>query len=128
MNAGPETLQNGGAAFATAHWSVVLAAQGRSAAAEEALEKICRSYWRPLYGFVRRQGTAPEEAGDLTQSFFARLLERRDLDAVRREKGVVRFGAKIFEREDRDAFLGENGRAGSIIVPVPAATALIFGR
>ncbi len=90
VNSLPELGQNGSAAFLTTHWSVVLTAQGGSPTAEEALEKICRSYWRPLYGFVRRQGTAPEEAEDLTQSFFARLLERRDLDAVRREKGRLR--------------------------------------
>ena len=65
-------------------------AQGESASAEEALEKLCRIYWWPLYGFVRRQGYAPEEAQDLTQGFFAMLLERRDLDAVRREKGRLR--------------------------------------
>jgi RNA polymerase sigma factor (sigma-70 family) len=81
---------DGAVAFATTHWSVVLAAQGESVAADEALEKLCRNYWRPLYGFIRRQGSSPEEAQDLTQSFFARLLERRDLDAVRREKGRLR--------------------------------------
>ena len=77
-------------AFVTTQWSVVLAAQGPSAAAQEALETLCRRYWRPLYGFVRRRGVSPEEAEDLTQAFFARLLERRDLDAVRREKGRLR--------------------------------------
>ncbi len=77
-------------AFVTTHWSVVLAAQDRSPAAEAALEKLCRTYWWPLYGFVRRQGYRPEEAQDLTQGFFAMLLERRDLDVVRREKGRLR--------------------------------------
>src|SRR5437016_4771469 len=82
--------QNGAVAFTTTHWSVVLEAQGRSPAAEAALEKLCRTYWRPIYGFVRRQGVGTEEAKDLTQGFFALLLERRDLDAVRREKGRLR--------------------------------------
>jgi RNA polymerase sigma factor (sigma-70 family) len=69
----------------------VLAAQGQStAAAQTALETLCRNYWRPLYGFVRRSGLGREEAEDLTQAFFARLLERRDLDAVRKEKGRLR--------------------------------------
>ncbi len=87
----PAANRNGAVAFVTTHWSVVLAAQeGLSPAAEEALEKLCRSYWWPLYGFVRRQGYGPEEAQDLTQGFFASLLERRDLDAVRREKGRLR--------------------------------------
>jgi RNA polymerase sigma-70 factor (ECF subfamily) len=53
---------------------VVLAAQGQSPAAQEALEKLCRNYWRPLYGFVRRQGFSPEEAEDLTQSFSRALF------------------------------------------------------
>jgi len=77
-------------AFVTTHWSVVLTAQGQSAAAQEALEKLCRTYWWPLYGFVRRNGYTPEEAQDLTQGFFALFLERRDLEAVRREKGRLR--------------------------------------
>jgi RNA polymerase sigma factor (sigma-70 family) len=83
-------MQNGAAAFTTTHWSVVLTAQGESPAAKEALEKLCRTYWWPLYGYVRRQGYTPEEAQDLTQGFFALLLERKDFDAVRREKGRLR--------------------------------------
>jgi len=81
---------NGPIPFATTHWSVVLAAQARSPAAEEALEKLCRTYWRPVYSFIRREGTGPEEAEDLTQGFFALLLERRNFDAVRKEKGRLR--------------------------------------
>ena len=76
-----------GVAFTTTHWSVVLEAQGPTAGAQAALAKLCTTYWRPIYGFVRRQGAGPEEAKDLTQGFFALLLERRDLDAVRKEKG-----------------------------------------
>src|SRR5437762_12193403 len=84
------SAQNGAIAFTTTQWSVVLDAQGESPSAQQALEKLCRTYWWPLYGFVRRQGYSPEEAQDLTQGFFAMLLERRDLDAVRREKGRLR--------------------------------------
>jgi len=83
-------VEHGPTAFTTTHWSVVLAAQGRSPAADEALEKLCRVYWWPLYGFVRRNGYKPEESQDLTQGFFALLLERRDLDVVRQEKGRLR--------------------------------------
>jgi RNA polymerase sigma factor (sigma-70 family) len=83
-------LRGSAAGFTTTHWSVVLEAQGESPAADQALEKLCRTYWWPLYGFVRRQGYSPEEAQDLTQGFFAMLLERRDLNAVRREKGRLR--------------------------------------
>jgi RNA polymerase sigma factor (sigma-70 family) len=85
-----KTVNGGAATFTTTHWSVVLAAQGPSPAAEEALEKLCRTYWRPIYGFVKRQGIKPEEAKDLTQGFFALLLERRDLETVRKEKGRLR--------------------------------------
>jgi RNA polymerase sigma-70 factor (ECF subfamily) len=85
-----QSTQNGAAAFTTTHWSVVLAAQGESTEADAALEKLCRTYWWPLYGFVRREGYKPEEAQDLTQAFFARLLERRDLETVRQERGRLR--------------------------------------
>jgi RNA polymerase sigma factor (sigma-70 family) len=85
-----ETTHGGATAFTTTHWSVVLAARGQSPAAQEALEKLCRTYWWPIYGFIRRQGYKPEEAQDLTQAFFARLLERRDLETVRQERGRLR--------------------------------------
>ena len=88
---GSETTgPHGDAIFSTTNWSVVLEAQGQSPAAQEALEKLCRTYWRPVYSFVRREGVRTEEAEDLTQSFFALLLERRNFDAVRREKGRLR--------------------------------------
>ena len=76
--------------FDTTHWSVVLAARGESADAQEALEKLCRVYWYPLYAFVRRQGHSPEDAEDLIQGFFARLLQRKDLETVQRERGRFR--------------------------------------
>ena len=90
MNATASEPGAGGGAFVTTRWSVVLAAQGESPAAEQALEKLCRTYWWPLYSFVRRNGSNPEEAQDLTQDFFARLLKRRDFDAVQQEKGRLR--------------------------------------
>ena len=68
----------------------MLEAQGDSPAAREALEKLCRTYWRPIYSFLRRQGIGPDEAEDLTQGFFALLLERKDLNTVRKEKGRLR--------------------------------------
>ncbi len=65
------------AIFATTHWSAVLeAGKGDSPAASAALEELCRTYWYPLYAFVRREGHSPEEAEDLTQSFFQRLLQK----------------------------------------------------
>lgn len=77
--------------FAATRWSVVLAA-GRddSAGARDALEHLCRTYWYPLYAFVRRQGRSPEDAQDLTQAFFARLIAKRDLADVDRAKGRFR--------------------------------------
>jgi DNA-directed RNA polymerase specialized sigma24 family protein len=83
-------IQNGAVAFTTTHWSVVLEAQGESPAAQEALEKLCRIYWRPLYAFVRRQGLSPEDAQDMIQEFFAGFLRRKNLKTVRREKGRLR--------------------------------------
>src|SRR5467141_2774681 len=89
LSATGETV-HGPALFATTHWSVVREAQGESPAAQEALEKLCRTYWRPIIAFLRRQGRPPEEAEDITQGFFAQILDRRSLDAVRKEKGRLR--------------------------------------
>lgn len=77
--------------FATTHWSVVLAAGGSaSPQAGEALEKLCHTYWYPLYAYVRRQGHSPEDAQDLTQEFFARLLEKQFFRQARPERGRFR--------------------------------------
>ncbi len=84
------TGPRGRAIFSTTNWSVVLEAQGQSPAAQEALEKLCHTYWRPVYSFIRREGTVHEEAEDLTQAFFALLLQRRNFDDVRKEKGRLR--------------------------------------
>jgi len=84
------TGPRGRAIFSTTNWSVVLEAQGRSPAAQEALEKLCHTYWRPVYSFIRREGTGHEEAEDLTQAFFALLLQRRNFDDIRKEKGRLR--------------------------------------
>jgi RNA polymerase sigma factor (sigma-70 family) len=105
----------GGAAFTTTHWSVVLEAQGESPAAQEALEKLCRTYWRPIFAFLRRHGIPPEEAEDITQGFFAELLERRSLSAVRKEKGRLRSfllgGLKYFlANEERRTMAVKRGK------------------
>ena len=106
---------HGPVAFTTTHWSVVLEAQGESPAAKEALEKLCRTYWRPIFAFLRRQGIPPEEAEDITQGFFAELLERRSLSAVRKEKGRLRSfllgGLKYFlANEERRAMAVKRGK------------------
>ncbi len=75
--------------FATTHWSVVLAtAQSPQAAA--ALEKLCRTYWYPLYVYVRRRGHSPEDAQDLTQQFFAMLLQKEYLRLADPARGRFR--------------------------------------
>ena len=77
--------------FETTRWSVVLAAGGSdSAAARQALSTLCETYWYPLYAYVRRRGATADDAKDLTQSFFASLLDRRDFDDLRRERGKFR--------------------------------------
>jgi RNA polymerase sigma-70 factor (ECF subfamily) len=76
--------------FATTHWTAVLAAGKDSAQAAAALEELCRTYWYPLYAYVRRQGHSKEDAEDLTQAFFARFLEKNYLEGLRSEKGRFR--------------------------------------
>ena len=78
-------------AFVTTHWSVVLSAQEKdSSRAAKALETLCRTYWYPLYAYARRRGHSPHNAEDLTQEFFARLLQKDYLKSVAQEKGKFR--------------------------------------
>jgi len=78
-------------AFSTTHWSVVQGAgQSDLAGVTAALERLCRTYWYPIYAFVRRRGSDPHEAEDLTQAFFAFLLEKDTLKKVDRQKGKFR--------------------------------------
>ena len=80
-----------GRRFDTTHWSVItLAGDARSPQSAAALEKLCRTYWPPLYAFIRRQGHTEEDAQDLTQEFFARLLERNEFESVDPRKGKFR--------------------------------------
>ncbi len=77
--------------FATTRWSVVVAARGEDhAPAERALEELCSAYWYPLYAYVRRRGHSREDAEDLTQSFFAKFLERKNLAGLDAERGRFR--------------------------------------
>jgi RNA polymerase sigma-70 factor (ECF subfamily) len=79
-----------GTPFATTHWSVVLATGAPNSEADAALETLCRTYWYPLYAYVRRAGHSPENAKDLTQEFFARLLAKNYLTLARPERGRFR--------------------------------------
>jgi RNA polymerase sigma factor (sigma-70 family) len=114
--------QYGPTAFTTTHWSIVLEAQGESPAAQEALEKLCRIYWRPIYSFLRRQGISADDAQDLTQGFFASLLEHRNLNAVRKEQGRLRsylLGAlKYFLGEERRRAMAIKRGKGQRLIPL----------
>ena len=89
--ASPLPAVENAAAFSTTHWSVIVeAAKNDSTASAEALEKLCRIYWYPLYAFGRRCGCSPEDAEDLSQGFFARLIEKESLKTVGPEKGKFR--------------------------------------
>ncbi len=82
---------NAAGVFATTHWSVVLAAGDPSTAnAQTALEALCRTYWYPLYAYVRRKGYNLHDAQDLIQEFFARLLGRNYLSVADRNRGKFR--------------------------------------
>jgi RNA polymerase sigma-70 factor (ECF subfamily) len=86
-----ESPPAGAEQFATTHWSMVLAARDRALPqAATALADLCGTYWYPLYAFVRRRGHTVEEAQDLTQEFFLRLLEKDYLQVVDRSKGRFR--------------------------------------
>jgi len=88
----PGTLQEGGAAFNTTHWTLVLRARESDPTerAREALSDFCESYWPPLYTFLRLRGHASPEAQDLVQGFFAHLLEKNTLSRADKEKGRLR--------------------------------------
>ncbi|PYJ73716.1 MAG: hypothetical protein DME75_00835 [Verrucomicrobia bacterium] len=74
----PGTLQEGGASFATTHWSeVARCALTDVPSATDALAQLCETYWPPIYSFIRRRGYPPPDAQDLTQSFFAFFLRTK---------------------------------------------------
>lgn len=76
--------------FATTQWSLVLRANRSSESSTVALQTLCERYWYPLYAYVRRRGVASHAAQDLTQEFFARLLEKNSLAAASPERGRFR--------------------------------------
>jgi len=77
--------------FATTHWSVLRsAAEAESGGGMEAVERLCRSYWQPVFNYVRRKGYSVADAQDLTQGFFAKLLEKNFWARADREKGRFR--------------------------------------
>ena len=77
--------------FQTTRWSLVLTARDDARVdSERALAELCQGYWQPLYAYVRRQGHGADQACDLTQGYFLRLLEKRFLDDVKPEAGRFR--------------------------------------
>ena len=107
--------------FASTHWSVVLAArESDQPSAAEALEKLCRTYWPPLYAFIRREGYPEAEAKDLTQEFFLRLIDREFLQRLRHQQGKFRSFLlaflKNFLLEQRGKSKAQKRGGGKIIV------------
>jgi DNA-directed RNA polymerase specialized sigma24 family protein len=117
----------GGGHFVTTHWSAVLAA-GRedSAAARQALEELCRTYWAPLHAYARRRGYSPDAAADLTQGFFTRLIASRDLAQVDPAKGRFRSfllaSLKHFLANDWDRAQAQVRGGGTVHVPLDPAS------
>ena len=113
--------------FVTTHWSVVLTAgRNDTTRARAALENLCQTYWHPLYAYVRRRGYSSEDAQDLTQAFFARLLERNAVAAVAPEKGRFRSfllaSMNHFLADERDKARAQK-RGGGRIVPLDLPSA-----
>ena len=104
--------------FATTRWTLVRAAgQAASPLADQALESLCAAYWFPLYAYVRRHGFSKEDAEDLTQAFFAKLLARQDFTGLNQENGRFRAfllaALKNFLANERDR-AGRLKRGGNI--------------
>ena len=127
------TLQEGGAAFQTTRWTLVLRARESdpTETARRALSDFCEAYWPPLYAFLRRRGHAPPEAQDLVQGFFAHLLEQNTLSRADQKKGRLRtflLGSLqnfLFNEYDRARALKRGGghRIVSIDEHLPEAEA-----
>lgn len=93
--------------FVTTRWSLVLAAgEQPNPGSEEALARLCEMYWYPVYAFIRRQGCRPDDSADLTQAFFARVLEKhyfRDADRARgRFRAFLCASIRHFVSNERD--------------------------
>jgi RNA polymerase sigma-70 factor (ECF subfamily) len=121
------TTPTDGGQFASTRWTQILAAAAPAHPdAREALASLCRTYWPPLYAFVRRRGFGPADAEDLTQGFFARLLRLDSLAGVRRERGRFRSfllaALRNYLADERDRAHAAKRGAG-LVVPIDAAEA-----
>ena len=96
MNPGDDPDRTVSSSFPPTHWSMVIKARSpETPQAKAALDELCSSYWYPIYAFVRRKGNDPDHALDLTQSFFARLLEKDVLATVEQGKGRFRSFLRV---------------------------------
>lgn len=114
--------------FATTRWTVVMTARDKaSPESGDALQALCKAYWPPLYSFVRRLGNSPHDAQDLTQEFFARLLQKDWLDAVDRERGRFRtfliMAVKRFLANEWDKQRAARRGGGQACVPLDGQSA-----
>jgi RNA polymerase sigma factor (sigma-70 family) len=115
--------------FHTTHWTVVMAArqQDDGKPARDALASLCATYWYPLYAFIRRRGTGPQEAEDLTQEFFCRFLERRSLEHVRPAAGKFRTFLltclKHFLANERERAQAQRRGGGHPLIPLEGGDA-----
>ena len=119
-----------GSSVATTQWSQIVAARdGSTSEAREAMEFLCQTYWQPVYAYIRRRGSDPETARDLTQAYFTELLDKNFLVDVDRSKG--RFRAFLFaslrhflaHERDRDQALKRGGGVATISLSVAAGEA-----
>jgi RNA polymerase sigma factor (sigma-70 family) len=118
------------ARFATTSWTMILAARdAEPGQAPDALATLCATYWYPLYAFIRRRGHSPEEAEDLTQEFFARLLEKDFLADVDRAKGKFRSfllaacSHLLANQRDHDQAWKRGGRCRTVSIDFGSAEA-----
>jgi RNA polymerase sigma factor (sigma-70 family) len=126
ISTGP--LPSAAAQFATTHWSVVAAAGCEDLPQRsEALEQLCRTYWYPLYSYVRRRGFGPEDAQDLTQEFFAKLLRKNYPAQADRAKGKFRSFLLLtlnhFLADEFDRTTTKKRGGGQVFIPLDAETA-----
>lgn len=114
--------------FRSTHWSLVeLAGDADSPQATAALEKLCRTYWLPLYSYIRRQGYGPHDAQDLAQGFFARLLRMNSLASVGPQKGKFRTfllaALNHFLSDERDHARAEKRGGGKTLISLDETSA-----
>jgi RNA polymerase sigma factor (sigma-70 family) len=117
-----------GAQFAGTHWTSVLnAGRSDSTQARSAMERLCQAYWQPIYAFIRREGHGPEDAEDLTQEFFTRLLAKNFLRNVDPTKGRFRSfllaAVKHFLANEYDKARAQKRGGGVSLIPIERAAA-----